>query len=158
MSIKLVVLALAAFAAAAPRAAPQLLDLDFIAAQGPAPTPTIAIGVASQVITFDATAAASAAAAAVIQAADTDSTVAVAVGKRGLIAARSNCLPLTPGSGAHPADDTPSGWLAMPDWASAANAAPAVSGYTTAFVNQQGANNANGFVASSQYNHKGSEF
>jgi len=147
MSLRVnIILGLAALAAASPLAAPQLLDLEFIAAQGPAPTPTIAIGKTAQVITFDATSAASAAVAAVTQAAAADATVTAAVNKRSNIVARSACAPLAVGSGPHPSNDTPLGWLAMPDWAATASAAPSVPGYDKAFTNQQGANNANGYL------------
>jgi len=147
MSFKVsIILGLAALAAASPVASPQLLDLDFIAAQGPAPTPIIAIGQTAQVITFDATSAASAAVAAVTQAAAADATVTAAVNKRNNIAARSACDPLALGSGPTPSNDTPSKWLAMPNWAAAASAAPLVSGYDVSFINQQGANNANGYL------------
>lgn len=144
MRYSLAVPAFAALAAALP--APQLIDLDMVAAQ-----PDISYTTTASSVTYDATSIAA-------QATDDITSVSVDVTAiatqtpLAVIEKRGACAPQPTGVAgvyAPPAnadDDTVAAFAANTAFAAAASSAPVPAGYTNTFTNLNGSNNAYGYL------------
>jgi len=144
MRYSLAVPALAALAAALP--APQLIDLDMVAAQ-----PNISYTTTASSVTYDVTSLAAQATDDItsvpvdLSAIATQSPLAV-IEKRAACAAQPTGVSGAYAPPAEPTDDTVSAFSANTAFAAAASSAPVPSGYSNTFTNLNASNSAYGYM------------
>jgi hypothetical protein len=144
MRYSLAVPALAALAAALP--APQLIDLDMVAAQ-----PNISYTTTASSVTYDITSIAAQAtdditSVSVDLSAIATQSVLTVIEKRAACAAQPTGVSGAYAPPAEPTDDTVSAFVSNAAFAAAASSAPTPSGYSNTFTNLNASNNAYGYM------------
>jgi hypothetical protein len=144
MRYSLAVPAFAALAAALP--APQLIDLDMVAAQ-----PNISYTTTASSVTYDVTSIAAQAtdditSISVDLSAIATQSVLTAIEKRAACAAQPTGVSGAYAAPAEPTDDTVSAFASNTAFAAAASSAPIPAGYSNTFTNLNASNNAYGYM------------
>jgi hypothetical protein len=144
MRYSLAVPALAALAAALP--APQLIDLDMVAAQ-----PNISYTTTASSVTYDVTSLAAQAtdditSVSIDLSAIATQSVLTVIEKRAACAAQPTGVSGVYAAPAEPTDDTVSAFASNTAFAAAASSAPIPAGYSNTFTNLNASNNAYGYM------------
>lgn len=140
--------ALPALAANLVAALPQDIDLDMVAAAAD-PTYTEAVGATAQVVTYNtaaAVAAATSASSVSVEVTDVLSATAVVQAKAKRSAAACAVQPSVANNAPTYSPDSAAQFAMETSFGAVASAAPTPSGYTRAFVNQQGSSQAYGYM------------